>query len=72
MRNYPNIESRKLSPRHDYYVGYGKGLVWHIYRNGRAGWIAASNDATFTLRGRLLADISAALSLEPSHRSKRP
>ncbi len=61
MRSYPNIETRKLSPHHDYYVGYGKGHVWRIYRNGRAGWIAASNTATFTLRGRLLADVSAAL-----------
>jgi hypothetical protein len=61
MRNYPNIESRKLASHHDYYVGYGKGHVWHIYRNGRAGWIAASNDATFTLRGRVLSEISKAL-----------
>ena len=63
MRNYHNIESRKLAPHHDYYVGYGKGHVWRIYRNGRTGWIASSNSAPFTLRGRLLADINAALSL---------
>lgn len=61
MRNFPNIETRKLSPHHDYYVGYGRGYVWHIYRNGRNGWIASSNSAPFTVRGRLLADISDAL-----------
>ncbi len=64
MRNFHNIETRKLSPHHDYYVGYGRGYTWRISRNGRNGWIAASNSAPFTLRGRLLADISRQLAAE--------
>ena len=60
MRNFHNIESRKLDPRHEYYVAYGGGHVWRVERNryGRNEWIAASNTAPFTLRGRVLADIS--------------
>ena len=61
MKNYPNIETRKLAPHHDYYVGYGAGHVWHVYRNGRAGWIAASNYIPFVIKGRILDDISAKL-----------
>lgn len=62
MKSYPNIESRKLAPHHDYYVGYGGGHVWRIWRGYRKEWIASSNTATVIIRGRVLADISRKLS----------
>lgn len=61
MINYHNIESRKLAPHHDYYVGYGGGHVWRIWRGYRKEWIASSNTATMTIRGRVLSEISAKL-----------
>ena len=63
MKNYPNIESRKLSPNHDYYVAYGGGHVWHVWKNTWKGkrWIAGSNTACFVIEGRILDDINAKL-----------
>jgi hypothetical protein len=60
MKNYPNIESRKNRITKEY-TGYGGGHVWHIWKTTWKGWIASSNTATFTVKGRILDDISAKL-----------
>lgn len=62
MKSYPNIESRKLAPHHDYYVGYGGGHVWRVWRTTWKGWIANNQTTGATLKGRVLADISRKLS----------
>ena len=66
MRSYPNIETRKLSPSHDYYVAYGGGHVWRVYRARWKGWIAASDTACRIVKGRVLADISDKLARLPA------
>lgn len=61
MKSYPNIESRKFNGR-DYYVAYGGGHVWRVWRTTWKGWIANNQTTGATLKGRVLADISRKLS----------
>ena len=61
MKNYHNIESRKFSG-HDYYVAYGGGHIWRVWRTTWKGWVASNQTTGATLKGRVLADISRKLS----------
>lgn len=65
MKSFHNIESRKF-PGHDYYVGYGGGHVWRIWRTTWKGWIAANQTTGKTISGRILDDISRKLSSDLS------
>jgi len=60
MDYHSQIESRKLAPHHDYYVGYGiDGTIYHIRRYGRTGWAAApQSDGGQHLFGSNLAQIN--------------
>jgi hypothetical protein len=61
MKNYHNIESRKFSG-HDYYVAYGGGHIWRVWRTTWKGWIASNQTTGASIKGRILDDISRKLS----------
>lgn len=62
MKSFHNIETRKF-PGHDYYVGYGGGKVWRIWRTTWKGWIADSDATSFIVKGKKLDDISRKLAM---------
>ena len=43
MKNFYNIE--KSAFRHGEYIGYGGGLVWRVYKQGRKDWRAFPRNA---------------------------